>query len=44
MLQQVAQEIGSVKRAALICGASNAYPITKLVHALPLDALPDEWG
>ena len=44
VLQQVAQEIGKVRRAALICRASNAYPITKLVHALPLEALPDEWG
>jgi predicted AAA+ superfamily ATPase len=44
VLQQVADEIGKVKRAALICRAANAYPITKLVHALPLEALPDEWG
>jgi hypothetical protein len=37
VLQQVAEEIGKVKRAALICRAANAYPITKLVHALPLE-------
>jgi hypothetical protein len=40
----VADEIGRVKRAALICPAANPYPITRLVHALPLDARPDEWG
>ena len=44
VLQQVAHEIGKVKRAALISRAANPYPITELVQALPLDALPDEWA
>jgi hypothetical protein len=44
VLQQVAHEIGKVKRAALICRAANPYPLTELVQALPLEALPDEWG
>jgi uncharacterized protein len=43
-LEQVAAEIGKVKRAALICRAANPYPITKQVQALPLEALPEDWA
>ncbi len=28
----------------LPCRAANPYPITKLVQALPLEALPDDWA
>ena len=43
-LQRVAEELGKVKRAAVICPAANVCPLTGLVHALPLEAVPDEWG
>jgi predicted AAA+ superfamily ATPase len=44
VLQRVADALGKVKRAAVICPSANPYPLTALVQALPLDALPEEWG
>lgn len=43
-LQRVAEEVGNVRRAAVICRAQNPYPLSDLVQALPLDALPVEWA
>ncbi len=43
-LHRVAEELGRVRRAALICPTANPYPLSKLVQALPLDSLPEEWA
>jgi predicted AAA+ superfamily ATPase len=44
VLARVAAELGKVKRAAVICRSRHAFPLTALVQALPLEALPEAWG
>ena len=44
VLERVARELGKVKRAAVICRSNNPFPLAKSVQALPLDAIPAEWG
>ena len=43
-LERVAAELGKVKRAAVICRTRNPFPLSKSVQALPLEAIPEEWG
>lgn len=43
-LQRVAAELGKVKRAAIICRAPHPFPLAGSVQALPLEAIPAEWG
>ncbi len=43
-LQRVAEELGRVKRSAVICRTANRYPLTASVEALSLDDLPPDWA
>jgi hypothetical protein len=42
-LQRVTEELGKVRRAAVICPTPNPFPLSDRVQAIPLDALPKEW-
>ncbi len=43
-LERVAAEVGKTRQAAVICRTANPYPLSRLVQALPLEALPGEWS
>ena len=43
-LLRVAGELKRVKRAAVICRSPNPFPLAESVQALPLEAIPADWG